>query len=154
LNRASNNRSGIAKKTSTGDQFVKFSEGPLPDPEALAHYEQILPGLADRIMKLVEKEADGRHATEAATIAMIRDLEGYRLKSERQGLYVYGAVMFSFMATFVIGSYIQPDALVTKGAGWGSFLTLAFAAIPAILNSMRRKAEGLPPPGLPPEKPN
>ena len=35
--------------------------GPLPHPEILAGYEDIVPGAADRILKMAEKEANHRH---------------------------------------------------------------------------------------------
>lgn len=37
--------------------------GPLPDPNDLAVYEQILPGAAERIFRMAEKEQDGRLET-------------------------------------------------------------------------------------------
>jgi uncharacterized membrane protein len=38
--------------------------GPLPAPEDFAHYDQTLPGGAERIMCLTEKEQDHRHRIE------------------------------------------------------------------------------------------
>ena len=35
--------------------------GPLPPPDQLAEYEEVLPGLAERIVRLTEKEQDHRH---------------------------------------------------------------------------------------------
>ena len=45
---------------------VKVSEqhvysGPLPEPEALAKYDQIVPGAAERILTMAEKEMQHRH---------------------------------------------------------------------------------------------
>ncbi|MFI5089399.1 MAG: DUF2335 domain-containing protein [Terriglobales bacterium] len=37
---------------------VRFSAGPVPPPEALERYNQILPGAADRIMKMAESQHD------------------------------------------------------------------------------------------------
>lgn len=39
--------------------------GPLPPPALLAHYEQTLPGLADRIATMAEKEQKVRHRDNA-----------------------------------------------------------------------------------------
>lgn len=38
--------------------------GPLPQPEDLAKYDQIVPGAAERIIKMAEKEMDFRHKSE------------------------------------------------------------------------------------------
>lgn len=35
--------------------------GPLPDPAQLAHYDRVLPGLAERIVLLTEREQKHRH---------------------------------------------------------------------------------------------
>lgn len=42
----------------------KFHSGPLPAPEDFQHYDEILPGAADRILRLAEKEQDHRHGQE------------------------------------------------------------------------------------------
>ncbi|WP_202613639.1 DUF2335 domain-containing protein [Ornithinimicrobium cerasi] len=39
-----------------GRSFSYSHSGPLPDPSQLGHYEQILPGLADRIVSMAEQE--------------------------------------------------------------------------------------------------
>ncbi len=38
--------------------------GPIPDPDSLARYNSIVPGSADRIIKMAENEASHRHKTE------------------------------------------------------------------------------------------
>lgn len=38
--------------------------GPLPDPDTLREYEQVYPGIAERIVQRFEKEAEHRHAIE------------------------------------------------------------------------------------------
>lgn len=42
--------------------------GPIPPPEALAHYERTLPGAADRILKMAESQQAHRQATETAVV--------------------------------------------------------------------------------------
>lgn len=37
-------------------------EGPLPPPDILARYENILPGIADRIVRMAEAEQNARHS--------------------------------------------------------------------------------------------
>ena len=42
--------------------------GPIPPPEALARYEEIQPGAADRILKMAEKQQEHRMALETKAI--------------------------------------------------------------------------------------
>jgi uncharacterized membrane protein len=42
----------------------KFYTGPLPQAEEMERYERITPGLADRIVKMAEKEQGHRHKIE------------------------------------------------------------------------------------------
>ncbi|MCL1986926.1 MAG: DUF2335 domain-containing protein [Firmicutes bacterium] len=49
-------------------------EGPLPLPETLADYEQVLTGLAERIVVMAENEAAQRHGVENKIVkANLRD---------------------------------------------------------------------------------
>jgi len=52
----------------------KFHQGPIPDPETLAGYNQIVPNAAERILRMAEIEADHRQSLESSTLqANIRD---------------------------------------------------------------------------------
>lgn len=48
-------------------QTVRFS-GPVPQPDDLARYDEILPGAADRIFAMAEKEQAHRHFKERTTL--------------------------------------------------------------------------------------
>lgn len=50
-----------------GIAVSRFS-GPLPPPEELAKYEQILPGAADRILKMAEDQASHRQSLESSVV--------------------------------------------------------------------------------------
>lgn len=45
-------------------QVQQHYSGPLPHPDALEKYDQIVPGAAERIIRMAEKEMDHRHDTE------------------------------------------------------------------------------------------
>lgn len=45
-------------------QVERFYTGPIPEPQALAAYENINPGLATRIVTMAEKEQGHRHKIE------------------------------------------------------------------------------------------
>lgn len=45
--------------------------GPLPPPETLAQYDKIVPGAAERIISMAEKEMEHRHKSEDKTTKSI-----------------------------------------------------------------------------------
>ena len=46
--------------TETIQQRIEFS-GPIPPPQVLKQYEEIIPGAGERILAMAEKEQDHRH---------------------------------------------------------------------------------------------
>lgn len=44
--------------------------GPLPPPDLLAEYDQVLPGLADRIVTMAEKEGDSRRKLQSRAMRL------------------------------------------------------------------------------------
>ncbi len=72
------------------------SSGPLPPPEFLGGYNEILPGAADRIIKMAEAQSSHR-----------QDLEFYALKSDSRrsdrGLY---AALIVALAGFALTAYV------------------------------------------------
>lgn len=50
-------------------QMSRFHSGPLPDPDSLRAYAQIIPNGAQRIMELVERASRHRHVQEARLVA-------------------------------------------------------------------------------------
>jgi uncharacterized membrane protein len=52
------------QKISTNLSVQQSYSGPIPDPHSLAQYEQLQPGLAERIIRMAEKEAEHRHLQE------------------------------------------------------------------------------------------
>jgi uncharacterized membrane protein len=54
----------------TGDraQMVASFSGPLPPPEVLRGYESILPGLADRVVRMAENQSTHRQRLESRVI--------------------------------------------------------------------------------------
>ena len=49
-------------------QSVQHFQGPLPSPQALAQYEAVLPGCAERIVSMAEEQAAHRRALESQVI--------------------------------------------------------------------------------------
>jgi len=95
-------------------------QGPLPEPKDFAQYEQILPGSADRIVRMAESQASHRQEME-------RQMIFANIRSERRGQWfgliattlVLGAVCFSVY-------FKQPLAASLLGVGGISSLISSF----------------------------
>lgn len=55
---------------------IEFSTGPLPQPETLGGYEGIVPGAAERIIRMAENQLSHRHDQELARLHADIKLEG------------------------------------------------------------------------------
>lgn len=108
-----------------GQQAVKLEQleiqmGPLPPASQFAEYERILPGSAERILKMAENQASHRQEMERKVIEA-------NIRSEKRGqwfgliatIFVLGAVCFSIY-------YKQPIATAILGFGGISGLISAF----------------------------
>lgn len=105
-------------------------QGPLPPPEAFAAYNQILPGAADRILKLAENQASHRQKLEgrALTGDLIKAMMGtilayitfagamagavYLLANDKP-LYGLAALVTALGAAFgpkIYADFIQPKS--------------------------------------------
>jgi uncharacterized membrane protein len=69
-------------------EINQIFSGPLPHPQILKGYEEVLPGLADRIMKMAEKQSEHRKEIENTVIIT-------HTKNRRRGL------IFAFIITIV-----------------------------------------------------
>lgn len=68
--------------------------GPLPDPETLQKYEEIYPGMAERIIAMTEKEQGKRHENIDKTIEIERRHQRSLNLNVRMGLFLaFGSVL-------------------------------------------------------------
>lgn len=84
----------------TGVEVRHEFSGPIPPPTILDGYERILPGAAERIMKLAEDEARHRRSVEILT----RKAEIRLAKGEHYQIYLAQLLAFIITIAFVIGS--------------------------------------------------
>ena len=80
-----------------------FHSGPLPSPDVLQKYDQVLPGLAERIMRLTENQHRHRQAIETR---IVKTLTASHWLSFARGM--------SGKATAVVG--------LCEGSGWPEIL--------------------------------
>ena len=89
-------------------------QGPVPPPSMLKKYDQLMPGLANRLVELTEKEQAHRHKTVADTIDIARD--GQTKAFWLAILIIFVAAVFGVMGeTVLAGALVSIDlvALVT-----------------------------------------
>ena len=90
--------------------------GPLPPPAALAQFDQIIPGGADRILKMVEQEQDHRMAHEGQILkATVADVKRGQLLG----------------ATFGIAALA--GAVYTAYIGASPFVSIALVSLPVAI---------------------
>lgn len=68
---------GVLEQWSYSEQTI--ISGPLPDPEALAKYEEIHPGTAERLIVMAEKQGDHRREIEKQAIEAANNRAGTSL---------------------------------------------------------------------------
>ncbi len=82
--------------------------GPIPPPEALAHYEDVLPGLADRIMAEAERQQAHRQALETSVVQ-------HEARRSMAGLFVGGFV--------ALAAIVVAGVLAAQGQQWFGIAT-------------------------------
>lgn len=75
-----------------GEQTIQVHEGPLPAPDTFEGYERILPGSADRILCMAEKEQAARHKAQDNLFA---DLKRQRVYTLIHALAICGVAFFA-----------------------------------------------------------
>lgn len=76
--------------------------GPLPTPDALEKYEQIQPGIAERILQMAEKEQAERHLQQKQVL----DMERRNLRSLNWN--IIRAQIFALLSVFQGFAHILP----------------------------------------------
>jgi uncharacterized membrane protein len=111
---------------------VTYHSGPLPPPEDLRQYEQILPGFTDRVLSLTERESEHRMNEE-------RFQNRAMITLARRGQWLASLVVLALIGVGGAGILTghSVGGLVAIAAGVASIVT-AFVA-PEIFASLRRR---------------
>lgn len=116
--------------------------GPLPDPQTLAQYESLQPGMLERIVSMAEADQRHRIASEVAELqaniehrASLQNLQADNAKAMFRSDMV-GQVLGGSVALLALGAAIYS---VYAGSPW--YLTVAFVGLPvaAIIKAIREK---------------
>lgn len=70
-------------------------EGPIPSPQALSEYEEVLPGIADRIMSMAEKNAEHLRKKEQSLVD-----NHYQDKTSGRR-YGFTLILIAFLVTWI-----------------------------------------------------
>lgn len=103
--------------------------GPLPPPEVLQRYDQITPGLADRIVRMAEKNQDHRHNLENTVIPS-------RVKLEQRG-QIIGALLG--IAMIISGTAIVATGMPIVGVSIIGTTAVALAGLFVYTDRSKRK---------------
>jgi len=79
----------------TVQQTVEGFTGPIPPPQVLGGYEAVLPGLANRIVTMAERQSEHRQSLE-------RQVVSANIRHEWLGLWIGAAVAVIMVAAAVI----------------------------------------------------
>jgi len=89
--------------------MMQSHSGPIPDPETLARYNQIIPNGADRIMKMAEDQSQHRISLEAQVIPA-------QLKQSGRGQIFALVIGLASLVALVICAFLeQPIAALGSG---------------------------------------
>jgi uncharacterized membrane protein len=113
--------------------------GPIPSPEALERYEEVLPGAADRILSMAERQASHRQSLETADELTVRTAIAGESRRSNLGLWL-GASVSVFLTA--CGTF-----LVFEGHDWAgaSIIISTIASVVGVFvyGTQSRRAERL-----------
>lgn len=122
MNRAPTTRNAKAVQRTnhqTSVQQFEIHQGPLPAPEIIEQYERVLPGSAERLLRMVEQEGEHRRA-----------LESRQLRSQIMETHIGQWMAFMIgMFTIAAGAYTAMHGAEWPGAVMGSGGVIGLVAV-------------------------
>lgn len=96
---------------------MELHRGPIPHPKLFGQYEAVLPGAADRILTMAEKQSDHRQSLEKQHVKST-------LRDARIGLYLGFIIV---LVSLTIAGFLLLNDKTTSGLilGGGSLASLA-----------------------------
>lgn len=122
---------------------LKVHQGPLPDPQTLREYDDLIPGAAAEIIKMASDQASHRRSLEKASQDSDSAARDKQIEIERERIRgslcteQMGIILGWVIAAFCVGAAIW-SAVADKSA----VVTVAFLGLPiaGIINAIRKKA--------------
>jgi len=110
----------IAREFIVSEQYYSSFSGPLPPPATLEGYENILPGAADRIIKMAEQNANTR-------LSLDNKIVESDIKRSKKGQYLGFILSVLFIGAAILCAYLnQPFPASVLGVGGFSSIISIF----------------------------
>jgi uncharacterized membrane protein len=95
--------------------ILRKYRGPLPPPESLKEYNEILPDAAERIFSMAEKEQEHHHTTEIKLVdhEIKKTSKGQNFALVTALTGIVGAVICAFLGQVVIGAVVGGSTLAS-----------------------------------------
>lgn len=126
-------------------------EGPIPSPDTLFQYDQLLPGTADRIVAMAEREQAHRmNQEDLRTRADIKHREDVLIAQKAQARGVFTSDLFGQSAGLLIGATCVVGAIyLALQPSVHPTIPIALVSLPiaSIINAIRQKKAEKNPPG-------
>ena len=107
---------------------VSVRSGPIPTPEVLGQYEEVLPGSADRIMSMAENQQGHRHRMEELQLRT-------PIQTMKFGTLMWGAFLLSTLAAGTLLLYTEKNIPVGAGVLFLPLVTVAVGYLKRIFSS-------------------
>ena len=98
--------------------------GPLPPPQALKEYEEILPGAAERVFKIAEGEAESVWNARAGRQRLANRIADAEQEQTKRGMYLGGALGGGLLVVAVV--------LALEGATWPAVVAAISQLVPTL----------------------
>lgn len=90
------------------ERSIQAFEGPIPPPDMLAHYEEVLPGAAERIITLAERQQDDRTRVNERVL----DILGAELRVEAIGQYSALVIAVASAVVAIVTAVTDPSWVI------------------------------------------
>jgi uncharacterized membrane protein len=105
--------------------WQKIFHGPLPPPELLEHYEQICPGIGERMMEMVRVEGEHRRQMESSIFSADCESMRRQFSEARLGQIFAFIIALAFVAVggFLVDRGHPISGTLLGGGGLGGIVT-------------------------------
>lgn len=100
--------------------------GPLPHPALFAHYDQVQPGFAERIMRMTEKQLDHQISIEQGELGLRQKIADAAIRSFTRAQWFTFVLVVVFLALAGV-SLFRGQELGAAAAGLAALATIAYA---------------------------
>ena len=115
----------LEKSAFIATESVRHYSGPLPDPETLGKYDLVVPGSAERIIRMAEEEAKARRDNERKSIVHSITL-------------TYLGIIFAFFSVIIISWLVWYAIAHEFGTVGASIAVGCIAAVAGVFIFFRR----------------